>query len=166
MDNLTVSITFNGEINDNDWGQWYNDAKNIVKLVGYNTTHIGISGIKFKSEKVLDIRRYEKKIVDSINNGDAINYISLYSLPKNYESASFDYDVFLAREKGYVTLIMNKLDFKCEHEDVLIEILRKHINVNSGEIYEMDRDEVPLLYAAKDNVPETFKSLKILKIIK
>lgn len=29
----------------------------------------------------------------------------------------------------------------------------------------MDRNEVPLLYAAKDNSSDTFKTLKILKTI-
>ena len=97
MENTTISITFNGEI-DNDnvrWIQWYNDAKKIVKLLGYEPTHVGISGTAFKSGKVLSVSKSEKKILKSLENGDSVYYISLFALPKDYKSASFDYDVLV-----------------------------------------------------------------------
>ena len=167
METSTVSITFNGKI-DNDsvkWIQWYNDAKTLIRLIGYEPTHVGISGIAFKSGKVLNISKSEKKIIKSLENGDEVHYISLFSLPRDYKSASFDYDVLVARDEGYITLIMNKSAFDFEQKSVLISILKKHISISNGEIYEMDREEVPLLYAAKDNPPNTFKTLKILETI-
>lgn len=167
MENTTISITFNGEI-DNDnvrWIQWYNDAKKIVKLLGYEPTHVGISGTAFKSGKVLSVSKSEKKILKSLENGDSVYYISLFALPKDYKSASFDYDVLAVRDDGYITLVMNKNTFNSEREDEIISILKKYISAYSGEIYEMDRDEVPLFYAAKDNPPYMFKTLKILRAI-
>ena len=65
MENTTISITFKGEI-DNDnvrWMQWYNYAKRIVRLLGYEPTHVGISGTAFKSGKVLNVRKSEKTIL-------------------------------------------------------------------------------------------------------
>ncbi|MBR3598959.1 MAG: hypothetical protein IKL53_03685 [Lachnospiraceae bacterium] len=167
MENTTISITFNGTIdNDNSrWMQWYNDAKEIVRLLGYEPTHVGVSGSAFKSGKVLNLSKNEKKICRSIENGDSVQYISLFSLPKDYKSASFDYDVFIARDEGYVTLTMNQSTFAHIQEDELLNMLRKHICVHSGEIYEMDRDEVPLLYAAKDNATNMFNTLRIIKTI-
>lgn len=167
MENTTISITFNGEI-DNDnvrWMQWYNDAKKIVRLLGYEPTHVGIGGTAFTSGKVLSISKSEKKILKSLENGDSVYYISLFALPQEYKSASFDYDVLVARDDGYITLVMNKSTFNSGQEDEIINILKKYVSVHSGEIYEMDRDEVPLFYAAKDNPPNMFKTLKILRII-
>lgn len=167
MENTTISITFNGEIDDNNvrWMQWYNDAKRIVRLLGYEPTHVGISGTAFKSGKVLSVSKSEKKILKSLENGDSIYYISLFSLPKDYKIASIDYDVLVARDEGFITLIMNKKSFDSKQEDELINILKKYISVHTGEIYEMDREEIPLLYAAKDNPPNIFKTLKILRAI-
>ena len=125
MENTTISITFNGEI-DNDnvrWIQWYNDAKKIVKLLGYEPTHVGISGTAFKSGKVLSVSKSEKKILKSLENGDSVYYISLFALPKDYKSASFDYDVFIARDEGYVTLTMNQSTFAHIQEDELLNMI-------------------------------------------
>lgn len=167
METSTVSITFNGKIdNDNEkWIQWYKDAKMLIELMGYIPTHVGIGGVAFKSGKVLSISKSEKKILKSLENGDEVYYISLFSLPKDYKSASFDYDVLVARDEGYVTLIANKGAFDYMQENELISKLRGYISASGGEIYEMDRDEVPLLYAAKDNPPNMYKSLKVLKTI-
>ena len=111
----------------------------------------------------MNLKRYEKEIFNSIQSGDKIEYISVYSLPNKYDSASFDYNVFLARDDGYLTLIMNKSDFNNKKEEYLISILKKYIDSTSCEIYEMDRRECPLLYAAKDNPASFFKSINIIK---
>ena len=79
-----------------------------------------------------------KKIISSIENGDKIKYISMFSLPDGYKSASFDYNVLLARDDGYITLIMNKSDFNKIQEETIISILRKYIDVKFGEVYEME----------------------------
>ena len=167
MEKETISITFNGYINEdnNEWIHWFDDAKKIIRLIGYEPTHVGIESTTLKSGKVMTLKRSEKKVIKSIESGDKIKYISLYSLPNKYESASFDYDVFLARDDGYITLIMNKSDFNNKDEEFIIRILKKYIDSKSGEIYEMDRSECPLLYAAKDNPASFFKSLKLIKEI-
>ena len=167
MENETISITFNGVVDGDNakWIQWYNDAKKIIRLLGYEPTHVGIDSTTLTSGKVMMLRKSEKKIVNSIKNGDKIKYISMFSLPDGYKSASFDYNVLLARDYGYITLIMNKSDFNNIQEETIISILRKYIDVKFGEVYEMYRSEFPLFYAAKDSPASSFKTLKIIKEI-
>ncbi len=167
MENETISITFNGEVDKDNakWMQWYNDAKRIIMLLGYEPTHVGIDSTSLTSGKVMMLRKSEKKIINSIESGDKIKYISMFSLPDDYKSASFDYNVLLARDDGYVTLIIKKSDYYNIQEETIISILRKYIDVKSGEVYEMDRTEFPLFYAAKDNPASSFKTLKIIKEI-
>ena len=167
MENETISITFNGKVEEDNskWIKWYNEAKKIISLLGYEPTHVGISSAKLNSGKVMILKRNEKKVIASMENGDKIKYLSMYSLPDNYNSASFDYNVLLGRDSDYIILIMNKSDFNNIDEGILVGILEEYIDVKSGEIYEMDRNEVPLFYAAKDNPSSSFKTLKIIKRI-
>lgn len=66
---------------------------------------------------------------NQIKNGDKIKYISMFSLPDGYKSASFDYNVLLARDYGYITIIMNKSDFNNIQEETIISILKKYIDI-------------------------------------
>lgn len=165
MEKETVSITLSGLIpRDNDnWINWYEDSKNIVNFLGYSVTHIGIESTSLHSGKVLSIKRSEKKVLKSIQNGDKIEYISLYSLPDEYSSASFDYNVLLARECGYLTIIINKSDYDDEKKRCILNILKKYFDSASYEVYEMDRKECPLLYASKDNPASFFETLNIIE---
>jgi hypothetical protein len=45
----------------------------------------------------------------------------------------------------------------------MISKLLKYIEFENGEIYQMDRMEMPLIYAAKANPIDRFKTLKVYK---
>lgn len=168
MEKETVSITLNGIIqNDNSiWFDWYEESKKIFGFLGYTFTHVGIESSSLKSGKVLSVKRCEKKVINSIQNGDDIEYISLYSLSDDFNSASFDYNVLIARDYGYLTVIMNKSDYNDEKKRYILEILKRYINADSYEVYEMNRSECPILYAAKDNPPDAFSSLNAIESVK
>lgn len=161
------SISLYGEVVDdkNEWLNWYKQAKSIINLLGYEANYFSIEGGGMKSGKVMRINRSEKKLLESVGNLNGIKWMSIYSLPKDYKSASFDYDVLLVRNIEYVTLIASKSDFKEINEDALIDLLKEHVNVKSGEIYEMERDECPLLYVSRVNSLSSFKTLKIMKTV-
>lgn len=167
MENETISITFNSRADtiNSKWMEWYNDAKKIINLLGYNCSHVGIKSTKLKSGKVMILPKNEKKITSAIESGEEIKYISIFSLPEDFKSASFDYNVLLVRDYDYVTIVVNKSDFYNIDGEILIKTLKKYAGESSGEIYEMDRYEFPLSYAVKANPPSFFKSLKIIKKI-
>jgi hypothetical protein len=115
------------------------------------------------SGKTMTLKRSEKKLLKSIDEGDDIKWIEVYSLPDDFRQASFDYDVFLIKDFEQVTLVTNKTDFTNADEEVLINLLKQHIAFKNGEIYEMGRDECPLFYALKANPPSSFKTLNIIR---
>ena len=168
MDKETISITIYGQNIENNfkWENWYEDAKKIIKSLGYEYNYVGIRTQKLNSGKVMKLSRNEKKILNEIQGGQEIKYISMFSLPQDFKSASFDYDVMIVRNSKFITLTVNKSDFNKIHEQKLLLLLSQYINNVHGEIYEMDRYESPLIYASRANPTSFFKSLKIIKEIR
>ena len=90
MNEENVSITIWGAPKGK-WLDFYADIKGLIDVLGYEHTHIGIKNGKFSSGKLMTVKRKEKEVLTSINEGDIPLSFSLYSLPKNYKVASFDY---------------------------------------------------------------------------
>jgi hypothetical protein len=164
-DETLISITLYGEIKENrkKWINWYEDAKKIVKSLGYEPNYFSVESSALKFGEVMELEKNEKKLLKAIEAEDKIEWIAVYSLPLDYSSASFDYDVLLARTNEYVTFITNISDFNKINEEFLVSSLKKYILCKEGEIYEMDRDESPLIYASKANPPSSFSTLKVIK---
>ncbi|SHJ43504.1 hypothetical protein SAMN02745163_01961 [Clostridium cavendishii DSM 21758] len=167
MEKETISITIYGENIDNDfkWEDWYEDAKKIIESLGYDYNYVGIRTQKLNSGKVMKLSRNEKKVLNEIQSGQEIKYISMFSLPEDFQSASFDYDVMIVKNSQFTTLTVNKGDFNKIDEQKLLQLLSKYVDNGHGEIYEMDRYESPLIYASKANPTSFFKTLKIIKEI-
>lgn len=113
----------------------------------------------------MKLSKNEKKVLNEIKSGQEIKYISMFSLPEDFQSASFDYDVMIVRNSQFTTVTVNKGDFNKIDEQKLVQLLSKYVNKGQCEIYEMDRYESPLIYASKANPTSFFKTLKIIKEI-
>jgi len=165
MDNETISITAYGQVDTSNykWLEWYEDFKKIIKSIGYEYNYVGISSKKLNSGKIMTVKRSESKVINELQNAEEIKSISLFSLPKDYKSASFDYDVMIVRNVKFITIIMNKSDYLKINEEEILLLFRKYLNNISVEVYEMDRYESPLIYANKVNPESSFESLKKLK---
>ncbi|MCB2355762.1 hypothetical protein [Clostridium estertheticum] len=163
---IVVSITLHGKVeNEITWLDWYEYAKKIISQLGYNPNYISIESNSMKSGKVLKLKSKEKKIINLINSGENIEWLSIYSLPDEYDSAAFDYNMIATRNSNYLSVIVNKNDYVKLNVEDTINDLKKFIEFRNGEIYEMHRDESPLLYAAGLNEISEFDTLKIIKKI-
>lgn len=164
---IVTSITIYGKINDESytWKKWYEACKKIINLLGYETNYVSIESKKLNAGKVMKLENAEKKLLLEIANEDEIKWISAYSLPNDFVSAAFDYNVLIVRTNDYISLIIAKEDYEKIHEAKLISLLKEHIDITYGEIYEMNRDECPLIYASKANSASSFGTLKIIKEI-
>lgn len=165
MDTKTISIVFHVEATlDNDlWESWLFDAQLISELLGYKSTHFGFTTSKNKSGKIKEINNASKKIGQAIEEGQRIKHISIFSLPPNFESASFDYNVMVVRSIKYVTVIMKAQDYSEVTRLKITNILNKYIHKCDGEIFEMLKSEFPLSYSAKANNAQYYKTLNIIK---
>ena len=89
--------------------------------------------------------------------------MSCYSLIKDYKVAMFDFDVMAVRQSEYMSIIFNRSDLVKIDVDNVIFNLTQYMELQCGEVYQMDRKEVPLMYAVSAKPVEPFKSLIILK---
>lgn len=164
MDRSTISITLRGDtLKKGRWIEWYEYICSIISELGYDKTHIAIESDKYTTTKIVTISRKEKQILHMIQSGVEPAGISIYSLPKDYKIASFDYNILCVRARDYISVIFKQCDFGRIDVDDFILKMKVYIEVENGEIYKMDRDEVPLLYAAQANSIDMYKTLEILK---
>lgn len=166
MQDRVVSITLYGKLESESkysWIEWYEYCKKNVLNLGYVPNYISIESDSIKTNKILNLSKKEKKVLLSINNNEYIKWLSIYSLPENFTSASFDYNVLITRNKKYLSIIMNKEVYLNLNLEETLSELKNFIELNYGEIYEMNRSESPLLYASGLNEVSEFETLKILK---
>lgn len=162
MDNTTISITVYGRP-VNDWQMWYQDAKGLFSKLGYDYNYFGAN--IFADGKIKTVSRSEKKLLAVMGEESNLEAVSMFSLPRNFKSASFSYDVMLVRNQEFITLSLNESDYDKLDETEVVKLFSEYVENPRVEIYELDRYEVPLLYAYKCNSTESFKTLKIRKVL-
>ena len=164
MEELTVSLTLWGKLlNEHSWNEWYIDVKKIFEMLELNITHLGIDSPRYHSGKVLTVSRKEKEILQSFEEGEFPTSFSCYSLPKDYRTAAFDYNLFILRREDLITIIMKEEYYDADKADSFITIINKYIDMERGQIYEMDINDLPLFYARGANDISFYKTLKVIK---
>lgn len=169
---ITKSYTFNGEVSNSieSWIKWLQDAKTIFYELGVQISKCVI--ISEKDEYIKVSKNIEARIQKIYNKKDCIISMTFLALPNICNSYSFDYIVTLTRSAfvpAYITMILNydynSLYNNTFNQDELLSLLKANIKNAWGEIYEMDIDECPELYAGKTNSKSFYKSLNIIKQI-
>ena len=164
MEASTVSITLWGDgLIKGNWLNWYHDIGIIFQELGYKRTHIGIDSKSYSNSQIVTIARKEKAILDILQSGETPESMSCYSLIKDYKVAMFDFDVMAVRQSEYMSIIFNRSDLVKIDVDNVIFNLTQYMELQCGEVYQMDRKEVPLMYAVRAKPVKPFKSLIILK---
>lgn len=165
MEEKVISITLWGNgIQKEKWLKWYQDVENLMKRLGYKPTHIGIHSKSFCSGKILTVARKEKEILSTIATGENPSSFSCYSLPKDYRTASFDYNFLCVRREEYISVIVKEVDYNKLNIKKVISLLKEYINYEYGEIYVMSKEEMPLIYASTRN-SDNIKSFGLIEKI-
>ena len=165
MEEKVISITLWGNgIQKENWLNWYKDIENLMKSLGYKPTHIGIQSKTFCSGKILTVARKKKDILATIAAGENPSSFSCYSLPKDYRTASFDYDFLCVRKEGYISVIVKDVDYDKLNIKSVISQLKDYINYEYGEIYIMSKKEMPLIYATTRNL-DNIESFSLIEEI-
>jgi hypothetical protein len=164
---MTISYTFNGILDTSyaAWEQWRNDALLLCKELGYEANHYSVSVFGKDIDKVRPIGGLPRKMANIQKKNDVIQEMSIMVLPENYSTAMFDYIITLSRYRDFITAIINQEYEISNKENFIIDILKRNITAEKGEIYEMDISDCPVFYAGKVNSKEDYESLKILKTI-
>lgn len=160
----TISLIFEGEIAVfDDWGEVIEKISHVFEICQSEITHVGIGSDNCTSGK---IRVFKKKnVMTKLAEAKNVNYLTFLSLPPNYSTASFDYDVMLAIniECDFIAVIMEKSIYKANHKDEIIDTLSQYVkSPYKVEVVELDKAESPILYAGKINPISYFKTLHII----
>lgn len=171
MNKKNISITLYGSIEEADgaWLEWYSYCKLLTTQLGYEPNYIGVISKSFNSGKVVTISRMEKKLMKIIKDNEFIRSLSVYSLPKEFVQAAFDYHTLITRgcvnELHHITLTFPSERYNNLKIEPILNGLKNFINFSNGEIYELPYSECPLFYAAKVNSIEDYKGLRIIRTL-
>lgn len=160
----TISITYSGTIRKlSDCERLIDAIEMIYAICDQKITHWGDSITGKNGGKVKKYKR-GKILYDSLKN-DKLERISFFSLPEDFGTAAFDYTIYISinyKEK-YITAVFEKNILKNEKIEAIKSMLASYMELPyTEEIYTMDKEETPLLYAAKINPSSSFKTLKVL----
>jgi hypothetical protein len=163
----TTTILLHGEVctGVDEWLKWYEFTLHEAVNIGFAPNYLGVTGEGVKSSKLSPVKRKDVVLRESIRRGDKITSISIYSLPPNFKTAAFDYELYLSRATNLgcqrIMLTLSTEAFsRIDYED-MIEKLKKHICFVGGQIFEMVGED-PLIYAIKANSPSSFNSLRVI----
>ncbi len=154
----------NASIEEETWEQWICDSSKISELMQLKFNFYNISTEDSEIDKCRPIGGLKRKINNAKNNRKRITSMTFYFVPKDFQTIISDTIVELGRHEKYVYLTVNTahLNILFKENDML-DILRRNINVENGEIFEMDKKEFPYYHIiGKD---EKCKSLKIIEIL-
>lgn len=160
----TISITYSGTIRKlSDCERLIDAIEMIYAMCNQKITHWGDSITGKNGGKVKKYKR-GKILYDSLKN-NKLERISFFSLPEDFWTAAFDYTIYISinyKEK-YITAVFEKNILKNEKIEAIKSMLTSYMELPYiEEIYTMDKEETPLLYAAKINPSSSFKTQKVL----
>ena len=160
----TISITYRGIIHKlAEYEKLTDTIETIYAMCDQKITHWGDSITGKNGGKVKKYKR-GKNLYDSLKN-DKLERVSFFSLPEDFVTAAFDYTIYISinyKEK-YITAVFEKNILKNEKTEVIKNMLASYMELPyTEEIYTMDKEETPLLYAKKINPISSFKTLKVI----
>lgn len=169
-DDIITSILLKGDIdprNSADWKAFYLSAKTIMETINAPPNYVGVTGTSFKSGKVLAMKSVEKRLLTSFEKGEEFRTISLFSLPSDFEYATFDYEVYLGRtlsaDRPRILASFSNKTYQNVNVEGLLNEMRKYISFHSGQVFTMSRAENPQVYASGIN--DNQKHYETLKVI-
>lgn len=171
MGKIMTSIVIYGEIDDKteSWKRWVDFSKDIVSRYSSNTAYISIKADGFNNNNVVKYDIIMQKISQAIIDEKSFEYISMYSLPDNFEQAAFDYDIYISRVKSkrasyaFVTISKDIVMSEKVNINELKESLLEFVHKENGIAFEMDVNEFPPKYIMSKGTNTNFQSLNIIE---
>ena len=158
----TISMTNRGTIHKyTDYESFLDLIEKVSALCGLKITHYGIS---IPNKNTGQLKKYKRgKILYNYLSHNELERISFFSVPDDFVTVAFDYLLYISIDykNNYITAGFEKeiLNHECIEE--IKNILDTYMDKPYlQEIYLMDKEETPLLYAK--GIKKHFKTLNIL----
>jgi hypothetical protein len=159
---MTVSIAFNSSVEvSGRWIEFIEDAMHLFELFDLEITNFGIHSENYHSSKLRSFKR-RTRIVEALKSGETVRIMEFCHLPAVYRQAAFDYVLDITRADKYLILTVDRDRYRKSFEEQILETLSRYIDADLVEIYEMDKRETPLMYAAKMSRVSPYKTFRLL----
>jgi len=145
------------------WVEWFRFMEGAAQLLSSPLTHFGISGEGFgrKSIRPLDAFR----LIESRVEESAVEWLSGYSLPNNFETAAFGYNIHMTRCSSYVAISAKEAFAPALVRDP--ESWKKKLmpfcGLKRGALFRMDECESPLLFVSGASSQESVDSFLMMQ---
>ena len=157
----TISMTNRGTVHKYNNDLFLELIEKISALCGLKITHYGIG---ITNNNTGQLKKYKRgKILYNYLLHNELERISFFSVPDTFTTIAFDYLLYISIDykNNYITAIFEKeiLNHECieEIKRILDTFMEKPY---IQEIYTMDKEETPLLYAK--GIKKHFKTLNVL----
>lgn len=157
----TISITNRGAIHKFLDDVFIDKIEKICALCDLKISYYGVS-ITYKNTGQL--KKYKRgKILHNYLSNNELERISFFSVPDNFVTVSYDYllSISINYKNNYIIATFDENIINHEYIEEIKIILDTFMEKPYiQEIYTMDKEETPLLYAK--GIKKDFKTLKIL----
>lgn len=157
----TISITNRGAIHKFLDDVFIDKIEKIYALCDLKISYYGVS-ITYKNTGQL--KKYKRgKILHNYLSNNELERISFFSVPDNFVTVAFDYllSISINYKNNYIIATFDENIINHEYIEEIKIILDTFMEKPYiQEIYTMDKEETPLLYAK--GIKKDFKTLKIL----
>ena len=157
----TISITDRGTIHKCNNDSFLDLIEKISALCNLEITHYGIS---ITNKNTGQLKKYKRgKVLYNYLLNNELERIGFFSVPDDFVTVAYDYLLFISinYKNNYIIAVFEKeiLNHECieEIKNILDTYMEKPY---IQEIYTMDKEETPLLYAK--GIKKHFKTLNIL----
>ena len=139
------SILLRGDVGQSCevWNEWTNYSITLFEKLGYDVTHIGVSGEKFATGKYVVFPRAKKRFATALKERSKFQNITFKCLPEDYGIAEFDFTFSMGRsieqfgKPGYIYVSFPDNNQKWEvFSTTLYEQLESFIKVESAYLFE------------------------------
>ncbi len=157
----TISITNRGTIHKFVDDVFIDKIENIFALCGLKVTYYGAS---IAHKNTGQLKKYKRgKILHNYLSNNELERISFFSVPDDFVTVAYDFllSVSINYKNNFITATFDESIINHKYIEEIKTILDNFMEKNyMQEIYTMDKEETPLLYAM--GIKNNFKTLKIL----
>ena len=126
-------------------------------------THFGIKGEGLGTKDIRPVDAFQE--IQPCIESSIVEWLSGYSLPNDFQTAAFDYNIHMNRCASYVS-ISAKEDYSSallNDPNSWLTKLRPFCSLKKGALFQMDEREIPLLFVSGSSSQDSIESFVMLK---